>query len=84
MSGFVIFGAPVQGCAHSLDIKIRHDQDVGVLSEFVYSPRFVRNIGAAMLSTLVDPAAEALISKLEGEVRDLAVKNSPFTKENTL
>ncbi|WP_168199132.1 hypothetical protein [Pseudorhodobacter turbinis] len=42
--GFVISGAPVQGFAHSMDVKTRNGQVLGLLSEFIYSPRFTSNI----------------------------------------
>lgn len=77
--GFVISGAPVQGCAHSLDILTRDGHVVGTLSDYIYSPRLASNIGVGMLSTAIDSGAGGLFINLDGNTRLIEVKELPFT-----
>jgi glycine cleavage system aminomethyltransferase T len=80
-AGFVISGAPIDACAHALDIRTAQGQVVGVLSDFIHSARFGRNIGVGMVSTAIDPAPQALFIDHNGAPRGLALAGLPFAKD---
>ncbi|WP_323769577.1 glycine cleavage T C-terminal barrel domain-containing protein [Antarctobacter sp.] len=76
--GFVIAGAPLLGCQHSLHVQTTDGKVVGVLSEFAYSRRFSKNIGVGMMSTEIESASQDLIIDLDGVGREINVEELPF------
>ncbi|KIN79610.1 glycine cleavage T C-terminal barrel domain-containing protein [Sulfitobacter mediterraneus] len=77
--GFVISGAPVPACQHSLDVKTANGKTVGVLSEFVFSSRFSKNIGVGMIAMDIGNDAADLVVQLDGETRQIAIEPLPFS-----
>lgn len=76
--GYVISGAPIQACQHSLEVRDALGQIVGILSDFVYSPRFSRNIGVGMIAAEVADDASDLVILLDGAPRQITIKEQPF------
>ena len=76
--GFVIAGAPMLTCEHSLDVKTKNGQIAGILSEFVYSQRFASNIGVGMIEMDVESDAQDLMIQFDGEGRQINIKPLPF------
>ena len=77
--GFVISGAPVPACQHSLDVKTANGKTVGVLSEFVFSNRFSKNIGVGMIAMDIGNDAADLVIQLNEETRQIAIEPLPFS-----
>ncbi len=77
--GFVIAGAPVLAGQHSLDVKTANGKTVGVLSEFVFSNRFSKNIGVGMIAMDIGDDVVDLAIQLDGESRQVAVEPLPFS-----
>jgi glycine cleavage system aminomethyltransferase T len=76
--GYVIAGAPMLSCEHSLDVKTTNGQIVGILSEFVYSKRFAKNIGVGMIAMDVESDTQDLMVQLDGKNRGINIKTLPF------
>ena len=76
--GYVISGDPIQACQHSLEVRDALGQIVGILSDFVYSPRFSRNIGVGMIAAEVPDDASDLVILLDGAPRQITIKEQPF------
>jgi len=76
--GFVIAGAPLLGCQHSLEVQSTNGKVVGVLSEFAYSHRFSKNIGVGMVATDIESDAQDLVIQVDGEPRKINVEQLPF------
>lgn len=76
--GYVITGAPILKCEHSLKVQTTMGQTVGILSEIVYSDRFSNNIGVGMISTNAVGEAQDLVIKFDGETRRVEVRVLPF------
>lgn len=66
---FVIDGKPLGACEHSRDVLNAAGEGVGMLSEFIYSPRFGSNLGVGMLDT--GAGTGALHVKIDGDARAL-------------
>jgi aminomethyltransferase len=77
-TGFVISGAPVLNCEHSLEVLDGAGKPVGVLSEFVYSHRFASNIGVGMIATGLDETVDSLSVILGNERRQVSLRSLPF------
>ncbi|SFT16282.1 aminomethyltransferase [Sulfitobacter marinus] len=80
-AGFLLSGTAEENCAHQLDIKTSDSRVVGLLSDFIYSPRFDRNIGVGMISTANDYDRQDLMIVQDGASRKVTVTDLPFTKE---
>jgi len=76
--GYVIAGTPILTCEHSLDVQTTNGQIVGVLSEFVYSHRFARNIGVGLIAMDIGSDAQDLVIQLDGEARQIDIEPLPF------
>ncbi|MFS4580046.1 glycine cleavage T C-terminal barrel domain-containing protein [Phaeobacter sp. C3_T13_0] len=76
--GFVISGPRILACQHSLDVQTTSGQTVGILSEFIYSQRFGKNIGVGMIATDVDSDASDLVVQMDGDARQISVARLPF------
>jgi glycine cleavage system aminomethyltransferase T len=81
-AGFFLSGTPVENCAHQLDIKTSDGRVVGLLSDFIYSPRFASNIGVGMISTARDYDPHDLMIVQDGTSRQVTVTDLPFMKDN--
>jgi glycine cleavage system aminomethyltransferase T len=76
--GYIISGAPILKCEHSLEVQTTEGRTVGILSEFVYSDRFSSNIGVGMISTDVKGSTQDLMIMLNGESRRIEIRALPF------
>jgi glycine cleavage system aminomethyltransferase T len=81
-AGFFLSGTPVENCAHPLDIKTSDERVIGLLSDFIYSPRLASNIGVGMISTARDYNPHDLMIVLDGTPRQVTVTDLPFMKDN--
>lgn len=77
--GYIISGAPILKCEHSLQVQTAEGRTVGILSEFIYSDRFSSNIGVGMISTDVKGSTQYLMIMLDGESRQIEIRALPFT-----
>jgi glycine cleavage system aminomethyltransferase T len=76
--GYVIAGAAIESFQHSLPVQTSDGQIVGLLSEAVYSPRFVGNIGVGMIASEIDEGATDLSVMLDQAPRKVTIRPLPF------
>lgn len=77
--GFEISGAPVLSYEQSMDVQTPEGATVGILSECVYSERFASNIGVGMIITEIAAAPQILTVIIDGEKREVKLRELPFT-----
>lgn len=76
--GYVIFYDLMPSSQHSLDVLNANGEVAGILSEWIYSDRFASNIGVGMIATDIKESAGALTITLDGQPRNVEIKELPF------
>lgn len=73
-AAFVIEGAPLGGCEHGRNITDLDGNMVGLLSEYVYSPRFSCNLGVGMVANAEWGAGRDHYVHIDGEPRKIKLR----------
>jgi len=76
-TGFVISGDPIE--ANENQHPFRHrKKNVGVITEMVYSPRLMKNIGVGLVNTNIGESVDGLEIDLPGGTRQVTLASLPF------
>jgi aminomethyltransferase len=76
-TGFVISGDPIE--ANENQHPFRHrKKNVGVITEIVYSPRLMKNIGVGLVNTNIGESVDRLEIDLPGGTRQVTLASLPF------